>query len=162
MGKAYKYGDNIDTDVMIPARYLNTTDPQELAKHAMEDIDADFIATEKPGDVIVAGKNFGMGSSREHAAIVLKTLGIAAVIAESYARIFYRNAFNIGFPILESAEAAKSIEAGDEIKIDFQTGIITNETRGETYQAEPFPEFMSELIDCGGLVEYVKTKLADQ
>ena len=156
MGKAYKYGDNVDTDVIIPARYLNIADAEELAKHAMEDIDAEFSNTVKPGDVIVACSNFGSGSSREHAPLVLKTAGVAAVIAPSFARIFYRNAFNIGFPILESKAAAIGIEAGDEIKIDFETGIITNETKSETYQAEPLPEFMANLIRSGGLVEYVK------
>jgi 3-isopropylmalate/(R)-2-methylmalate dehydratase small subunit len=158
MGKAYKYGNNIDTDVIIPARCLNISDPAELAKHAMEDIDAEFAKTVKPGDVIVGGSNFGCGSSREHAPLVLKVAGVAAVIAPSFARIFYRNSFNIGFPILESDEASKAIEAGDEIKIDFATGIITNETKGETYESEPLPEFMRGLIDSGGLVEYVKAK----
>jgi len=158
MGKAYKYGDNVDTDVIIPARYLNTSDPEELAKHAMEDIDADFAKTVRPGDVIVAGSNFGSGSSREHAPLALKAAGVAAVIAPSFARIFYRNSFNIGFPILESSEAAEAIEAGDEIQIDFSSGIITNETKGETYQAEPLPEFMRGLIDSGGLVEYIREK----
>jgi 3-isopropylmalate/(R)-2-methylmalate dehydratase small subunit len=158
MGKAYKYGDNVDTDVIIPARYLNTSDPAELAKHAMEDIDAEFAKTVRPGDVIVAGSNFGAGSSREHAPLALKTAGVAAVIAPSYARIFYRNSFNIGFPILESAEAAHAIDAGNEIKIDFAKGIIINETKGETYAAEPLPEFMSNLINSGGLVEYVRAK----
>jgi 3-isopropylmalate/(R)-2-methylmalate dehydratase small subunit len=156
MGKAYKYGNNIDTDAIIPARCLNISDPAELAEHAMEDIDAGFARSVKPGDVIVAGSNFGCGSSREHAPQVLKTLGIAAVIAPSYARIFYRNSFNIGFPILESDEAAEAIEAGDEIKIDLATGIITNETKGETYKSEPLPEFMRGLIESGGLIEYVK------
>lgn len=159
MGKVYKYGDNVDTDVIIPARYLNTSDPEELARHAMEDIDAEFAKTVQPGDVIVAGSNFGSGSSREHAPLALKTAGVAAVIAPSFARIFYRNAFNIGFPILESNEAATSIEAGDNVKIDFETGLITNVTKGETYQAEPLPEFMSNLIKSGGLVDYVRTKM---
>ena len=158
MGKAYKYGDNVDTDVIIPARYLNISDAGELAKHAMEDIDADFSGTVEPGDVIVAGNNFGSGSSREHAPLVLKTAGVAAVIAPSFARIFYRNAFNIGFPILESEAAAAAIDAGDEIKIDFGSGIITNETKGETYRAEPLPEFMANLIQSGGLVEYIREK----
>ena len=158
MGKAYKYGANIDTDVIIPARYLNTSDPKELAKHAMEDIDADFAKTVRPGDVIVAGSNFGSGSSREHAPLALKAAGVAAVIAPSFARIFYRNSFNIGFPILECAEAAGAIGAGDEIKIDFASGIITNETKNETYKAEPLPGFMRGLIDSGGLVEYVRMK----
>jgi 3-isopropylmalate/(R)-2-methylmalate dehydratase small subunit len=161
MGKAYKYGDNVDTDVIIPARHLNISDPMELAKHAMEDIDPEFAKTVKPGDVIVAGSNFGSGSSREHAPLVLKTAGVAAVIAPSYARIFYRNAFNIGFPILESKEASEAIDAGDEIRIDFKTGIITNETKGETYEAEPLPEFMASLIESGGLVEYVKAKIGN-
>jgi len=159
MGKAYKYGDNVDTDVIIPARYLNLNDPEELARHVMEDIDADFAKTVAPGDVIVAGSNFGSGSSREHAPLALKTAGVAAVIAPSFARIFYRNSFNIGFPILESEEAAKAIEPGDEIKIDFAAGIITNETKGELYRAEPLPEFILNLIQSGGLVEYVKTKI---
>ena len=158
MGKAYKYGDNVDTDVIIPARYLNTSDPEELARHAMEDIDAEFAKTVKSGDVIVAGSNFGSGSSREHAPLALKTAGVAAVIAPSFARIFYRNSFNIGFPILESGEAAEAIEAGDEIRIDFDSGIITNETKGETYKAEPLPEFMKRLIESGGLVEYVRSR----
>jgi len=158
MGKAYKYGDNVDTDVIIPARYLNISDPKELALHAMEDIDKDFAKTVKPGDVIVAGKNFGTGSSREHAPLVLKTAGVTAVIAPSYARIFYRNSFNIGFPILESKEAADAIEKGDEIVIDFNSGMITNKTKGETYKAEPLPEFMQGLIERGGLVEYVRAK----
>jgi len=158
MGKAYKYGDNVDTDVIIPARYLNTSDPGELARHAMEDIDAEFAKTVKTGDVIVAGRNFGSGSSREHAPLALKTAGVAAVIAPSFARIFYRNAFNIGFPIMECVEAAEAIEAGDEISIDFITGIITNETKGETYKAEPLPEFMRGLIESGGLVEYVRAR----
>jgi len=158
MGKAYKYGDNVDTDVIIPARYLNTSDPEELARHAMEDIDADFVKTMKPGDVIVAGSNFGSGSSREHAPLALKTAGVAAVIAQSFARIFYRNSFNIGFPILECGEAAEAIDAGDEIVIDFVSGIITNKTKGETYKAEPLPPFMQGLIESGGLVEYVRMK----
>ena len=159
MGKAYKYGDNVDTDVIIPARYLNIVDPNELAKHAMEDIDADFANTVEQGDVIVAGSNFGSGSSREHAPLALKTAGVAAVIAPSYGRIFYRNSFNIGFPILESEEAAKAIDTGDEIKIDLETGIISNETKGETYNAEPLPEFMKSLLSSGGLVEYVRNKV---
>jgi len=158
MGKAYKYGDNVDTDVIIPARYLNISEPEELAKHAMEDIDKEFAKVVKPGDVVVAGKNFGSGSSREHAPLVLKVAGVAAVIAPSFARIFYRNAFNIGFPILECAEAAEAIDAGDEIEIDFATGLIENRTKGETYSAEPLPEFMRGLIDGGGLVEYVKER----
>jgi 3-isopropylmalate/(R)-2-methylmalate dehydratase small subunit len=156
MGKAYKYGENVDTDVIIPARYLNIADPTELATHAMEDIDKEFVKTVQKGDVIVAGKNFGSGSSREHAPLVLKTVGVKAVIAPTFARIFYRNAFNIGLPILESKEAAEKIDAGDEISVDFKTGRIRNKTKKETYQAEPFPEFMSSLIEAGGLVNYVK------
>ena len=158
MGKAYKYGDNVDTDVIIPARYLNTSDPEELARHVMEDIDAEFAKTVKSGDVIVAGKNFGSGSSREHAPQALKTAGVEAVIAPSFARIFYRNSFNIGFPILECSIAAEAIDAGDEVSIDFAAGEITNKSKGETYKAEPLPEFMRGLIESGGLVEYVKKK----
>ncbi|MDR1292942.1 MAG: 3-isopropylmalate dehydratase small subunit [Clostridiales Family XIII bacterium] len=158
MGKAFKYGDNVDTDVIIPARYLNIADPKELATHVMEDIDADFARTVKKGDVVVAGKNFGSGSSREHAPLVLKVAGVKAVIAPTFARIFYRNAFNIGLPILESAEAAERIDAGDEVDVNFRTGKIVNKTKGETYRAEPLPEFMTELIRKGGLVGYVKGK----
>jgi len=158
MGKAYKYGDNVDTDVIIPARYLNITDPVELASHAMEDIDTEFAKTVVPGDVIVAGSNFGSGSSREHAPLALKTAGVSAVIAPSFARIFYRNSFNIGFPILECREAADAIAAGDEIVIDFASGIIENKTKGETYKAEPLPGFMQGLIESGGLVEYVRAR----
>jgi 3-isopropylmalate/(R)-2-methylmalate dehydratase small subunit len=158
MGIAFKYGDNVDTDVIIPARYLNIADEKELATHAMEDIDKDFAEKMNKGDVIVAGKNFGSGSSREHAPLVLKVAGVKAVIAPTFARIFYRNAFNIGLPILESAEAAERIDAGDEIEVSFKTGKITNKTKNETYQAEPFPEFMNELIKKGGLVGYVKSK----
>jgi 3-isopropylmalate/(R)-2-methylmalate dehydratase small subunit len=159
MGKAYKYGDNVDTDVIIPARYLNIADEDELATHAMEDIDAGFAKSAKKGDVIVAGRNFGSGSSREHAPQVLKTLGISAVIAPTFARIFYRNAFNIGLPIMESEEAAKKIEAGDKIKVDLASGKIENLTKKETYKAEPLPEFMRELIESGGLAGYVQKNL---
>jgi 3-isopropylmalate/(R)-2-methylmalate dehydratase small subunit len=158
MGKAYKYGNNVDTDVIIPARYLNIADPKELATHAMEDIDRDFARTVKKGDIVVAGKNFGSGSSREHAPLVLKTAGVKAVIAPTFARIFYRNAFNIGLPILESEEAAAKIDAGDEVTVDLKTGRIRNKTKNETYHAEPFPPFMTELIQKGGLVGYVKSK----
>jgi 3-isopropylmalate/(R)-2-methylmalate dehydratase small subunit len=158
MGKAFKYGDNVDTDVIIPARYLNIANEKELASHAMEDIDGDFAQNVKKGDVIVAGKNFGSGSSREHAPLVLKVAGVKAVIAPTFARIFYRNAFNIGLPILESAEAAERIDAGDEIEVNFKSGKIVNKTKGEAYQAEPFPEFMTELISKGGLVGYVKSR----
>ena len=158
MGKAFKYGDNVNTDVIIPARYLNTSDPAELAAHAMEDIDGSFVNKVKKGDVIVAGKNFGSGSSREHAPLALKAAGVKAVIAESFARIFYRNSFNIGFPLLESKEAADSIDAGDEITIDFSAGIIQNVTKGESYKASPLPPFMATLVENGGLVGYVKNK----
>ncbi|MDR3304934.1 MAG: 3-isopropylmalate dehydratase small subunit [Clostridiales Family XIII bacterium] len=158
MGKAYKYGNNVDTDVIIPARYLNIADQKELAAHAMEDIDGDFARTVEKGDVVVAGKNFGSGSSREHAPLVLKVAGVKAVIAPTFARIFYRNAFNIGLPILESQEAYEQIDAGDEVAVDLKTGKIRNKTKGETYQAEPFPEFMSNIIASGGLVGYVKNR----
>ncbi|GHU61125.1 3-isopropylmalate dehydratase small subunit [Clostridia bacterium] len=158
MGKAFKYGDNVNTDVIIPARYLNTSNPQELAAHAMEDIDAAFAERVRPGDVIVGGKNFGSGSSREHAPLALKTAGVSAVIAESFARIFYRNSFNIGFPLLESKEASEAIEAGNEIEIAFEGGAIRNLTKGETYKAEPLPPFMANLVKSGGLVGYVKAK----
>ena len=158
MGKAFKYGDNVNTDVIIPARYLNVSDPAELATHAMEDIDPDFAGKVRDGDVVVAGKNFGTGSSREHAPLVLKAVGVKVVIAPSFARIFYRNSFNIGLPIMESSEAAERIEAGDEIDVDFKEGSITNKTKNETYQAEPFPPFMAELIEMGGLVGYVKKR----
>ena len=158
MGITFKYGNNVNTDVIIPARYLNTSDPAELAAHAMEDIDADFVKKAKPGDVIVAGKNFGSGSSREHAPLALKAAGVQAVIAESFARIFYRNSFNIGFPLMESKEAAEAIDSGDEITIDFSEGTIHNITKNEVYKAAPLPEFMANLVDCGGLVGYVKEK----
>ena len=158
MAKVYKYGENVDTDVIIPARYLVTSDPSELAKHCMEDIDKDFAARVRPGDIIVAGKNFGCGSSREHAPIAIKGAGVACVIAPTFARIFYRNAFNTGLPILESEEAAERIEAGDEVEIDFKAGVIRNITKGESYRAEPFPPFISRLIESGGLVEYVKSQ----
>lgn len=160
MGRVFKYGDNVDTDVIIPARYLSISDPNELATHAMEDIDKDFAAKVHKGDIIVAGKNFGSGSSREHAPLVLKQAGVKAVIAPTFARIFYRNAFNIGLPILESEEAAKRISDGDEVSVNFKTGVITNKTKNEKYTAEPFPEFMSELIASNGLVGYVKRKSA--
>lgn len=153
-GKSYKYGDNVDTDVIIPARYLNTPDAKELAKHCMEDIDAAFASTVKPGEIMIAGKNFGCGSSREHAPLAIKTCGIACVIAATFARIFYRNALNIGLPILECPEAAAAIEAGDIVSVDFDTGVITDETSGKTFQAEPFPPFMQELIAAGGLAAY--------
>ncbi|NLB32968.1 MAG: 3-isopropylmalate dehydratase small subunit [Tissierellia bacterium] len=158
-GKVFKYGNDIDTDVIIPARHLNTTDPKELAKHCMEDIDKNFINKVKEGDVIVALKNFGCGSSREHAPLAIKAAGISCVIAKSYARIFYRNSFNIGLHILECDEAAEKIQAGDEISVDFESGIIINKTKNEEYKAEPFPEFIQQIINQGGLVGYVSKKL---
>ncbi|HEY5556387.1 3-isopropylmalate dehydratase small subunit [Acetobacterium sp.] len=158
-GKVFKYGNNVDTDVIIPARYLNTSNHQELAKHCMEDIDADFINNVKDGDIMVADKNFGCGSSREHAPIAIKTAGISCVIAADFARIFYRNAINIGLPILECPEAATNIEAGDEVEVDFDTGLITNITKNQTYQSQAFPEFMQKLIAAGGLVNSINKDL---
>jgi 3-isopropylmalate/(R)-2-methylmalate dehydratase small subunit len=158
-GKVFKYGNDIDTDVIIPARYLNVTDPKDLASHCMEDIDKSFINEVKDGDIMVALKNFGCGSSREHAPIAIKAAGISCVIAKSYARIFYRNAFNIGLPILECEEAAEKIQAGDEVTVDFKNGTIKNITKNETYQAEPFPEFIEQIINADGLVNYVKNKI---
>ena len=155
-GHVFKYPDNVDTDVIIPARYLNTSDAKELAKHCMEDIDADYVNKVRPGDIMVAGWNFGCGSSREHAPLVIKTCGTGCVIAKSFARIFYRNAINIGLPILECEEAAEEIKAGDEVKVDFDTGVITNITSGKTYQAEPFPEFIQNIIQKGGLLASLK------
>ena len=155
-GLVFKYPDNVDTDVIIPARYLNTSVAAELAKHCMEDIDTEFVNKVKPGDVMVAGWNFGCGSSREHAPLVIKTCGTGCVIAKSFARIFYRNAINIGLPILECEEAAEEINAGDEVKVDFDTGVITNITTGKTYQAEPFPEFIQNIIQKGGLLASLK------
>ena len=155
-GKVFKYSDNVDTDVIIPARYLNTPDAQELAKHCMEDIDADYVNQVHPGDVMVAGWNFGCGSSREHAPLVIKTCGTGCVIAKSFARIFYRNAINIGLPILECEAAAEEIQAGDEVSVDFDTGVITDHTTGKTYQAEPFPEFIQNIIKKGGLLASLK------
>ena len=151
-GKVFKYGDNVDTDVIIPARYLNTSDPKELASHCMEDIDLNFANNVKPGDIIVANKNFGCGSSREHAPIAIKESGISCVIASTFARIFYRNAINIGLPILECDEAVKSIEAGDELEVNFDTGVIKNLTKDEEYQGEAFPEFMQNIINNNGLI----------
>ena len=157
-GRAFKYGDNVDTDVIIPARYLNITDKAELASHCMEDIDGDFVKAVKPGDIIAAGKNFGCGSSREHAPLVIKLSGIKCIIAESFARIFFRNAINIGLPILECAAAAKDIEKGDLVEADIKTGRITNITKGRTYQAESFPEFMQEIMKAEGLINYVRKR----
>ena len=155
-GTVFKYPDNVDTDVIIPARYLNTADAQELAKHCMEDIDTSFVEKVQPGDVMVAGWNFGCGSSREHAPLVIKTCGTGCVIAKSFARIFYRNAINIGMPILECEAAAEEIKAGDQVEVDFDTGVITNITTGKTYQAEPFPAFIQNIIQKGGLLASLK------
>ena len=157
-GTVFAYGDNVDTDVIIPARYLNIADPGELATHAMEDIDLDFVKKVKPGDIMVAHKNFGCGSSREHAPLVIKENGIACVIAASFARIFYRNAINIGLPILECAEAAEKIKAGDQVSVDFDCGLITNLTRNETYQALAFPPFIESIIESGGLLKSLKKR----
>ena len=157
-GFVHKYGDNVDTDVIIPARYLNIADKKELATHCMEDIDTNFVKVVKGGDVMVGGFNFGCGSSREHAPMVIKESGISCVIAKTFARIFYRNAINIGLAILECPEASEKIEAGDEVAIDFDTGIITNVTKGETYQANPFPDFIKEIIQAGGLMASIKSR----
>ena len=162
-GIVHKYGDNVDTDVIIPARHLNTADHKELASHCMEDIDADFVNKVKQGDIMVGGENFGCGSSREHAPLCLKTAGVSikasgidCVIAKTFARIFYRNSINIGLPILECPEASEKIENGDKVSIDFDTGVITNETKGETYQALPFPEFIKDIMAKGGLMKSLK------
>ncbi|NLU53544.1 MAG: 3-isopropylmalate dehydratase small subunit [Clostridiaceae bacterium] len=160
-GKVFKYGDNVDTDVIIPARYLNTSDPKELALHCMEDIDKDFVKNVKEGDIIVAGRNFGCGSSREHAPISIKASGISCVIASTFARIFYRNAINIGLPILECEAAVEGIEAGDEVEVDFDTGIIRNVTKGSTFKAQAFPEFMKKIMAADGLLNYLKSKATD-
>lgn len=157
-GKVYKYGDNVDTDVIIPARYLNSSDPAELATHCMEDIDKDFVNKVQKGDIIVATKNFGCGSSREHAPIAIKASGVSCVIAETFARIFYRNAINIGLPIIECPEAAKEIAEGDEVEVDFDSGVITDLTTGKRFQGQAFPEFMQKIIDLGGLVNYINEK----
>ncbi len=157
-GKVFKYGDNVDTDVIIPARYLNTQDAKELAMHAMEDIDADYVKKVQPGDIMVAGWNFGCGSSREHAPLVIKTSGAAVVIAKSFARIFYRNAINIGLPIMECEEAADAIAKGDTVCVNFDTGEIKDETTGETFQAQPFPEFIQKMIRAGGLMNAIREK----
>ena len=159
-GTVFRYGDNVDTDVIIPARYLTTSDPAELAAHCMEDIDQTFVKRVKKGDMIVADANFGCGSSREHAPIAIQAACISCVIAKSFARIFYRNAINIGLPILECPEAAASIQAGHTVSVDFDSGVITDKTTGKTFTAVAFPPFMKELIACGGLVEYVKAKRA--
>ena len=158
--KVYKYGDNVDTDVIIPARYLNAPDEKSLASHCMEDIDAGFASTVEPGDIIVAGANFGCGSSREHAPLAIKACGVKCVIAPSFARIFYRNAINIGLAILECPAASADIENGDEVTVDFDTGVITDVTKGTTYQAEPFPPFIKDMIARGGLMASLKAKEA--
>jgi len=158
-GAAHKYGRDVDTDVIIPARYLNTSDPAELAKHCMEDLDAGFVAKVEAGDILVAEENFGCGSSREHAPISIKTAGISVVIAKSFARIFYRNAINTGLPIMEAPEAVDGISDGDRITVDADSGSIVNETTGKTYQAQPFPPFVKDIIETGGLIESVKAKV---
>lgn len=158
-GRAFKFGDDINTDEIIPARYLNTSDPKELAKHVMEDADPEFPQKVKPGDIIVAGKNFGCGSSREHAPIAIKAAGVSAVIAKSFARIFYRNAINIGLPIFESPEAVEGIEEGDIVEINPETGVIKNVTKGKEFKANPIPEDIRQIMEAGGLMEYAKKKL---
>ena len=160
-GTVFRYGDNVDTDVIIPARYLNSSDPAELAAHCMEDIDKEFIRKVQPGDIIVADKNFGCGSSREHAPIAIKAAGVSCVIAETFARIFYRNAINIGLPIIECPEASKGIEAGDEVEVDFDSGIITNKTKGTQFRGQAFPPFMQKIIAAGGLVNYINGNAAE-
>lgn len=157
-GKVFKYGNDVDTDVIIPARHLTSADPAHLASHCMEDIDRSFVNEVKPGDIMVAGENFGCGSSREHAPIAIKASGISLVIAGSFARIFYRNAINVGLPIMECSEAASAINKGDEVEADFDTGIIKDLTTGESFTAKPFPEFIKKIIDAGGLVPYTKSK----
>ncbi|MBE5908589.1 MAG: 3-isopropylmalate dehydratase small subunit [Lachnospiraceae bacterium] len=157
-GTVHKFGDNIDTDVIIPARYLNSSDPAELATHCMEDIDKEFVNKVKAGDLIVATKNFGCGSSREHAPIAIKASGVSCVIAETFARIFYRNAINIGLPIIECKEASVAIKEGDEVEVDFDSGVITDKTTGETFQGQAFPPFMQKIIDSEGLVNYINNK----
>ena len=158
-GKAFVFGSDVNTDVILPGKYLNVTDPKELASHCMESEDPDFVKKVRPGDIMVAHRNFGCGSSREHAPLSIKYLGISCVIASTFARIFFRNALNIGLPILECDEAAQNIHEGDTVSVDFQTGVITNETTGQSFQAEPFPPFMQNLIACGGLVNYSKAKI---
>ena len=160
-GKVYRYGDNVDTDVIIPARYLNNTVPEELAKHCMEDIDASFASSVRPGDIMVGGANFGCGSSREHAPIAIRASGIRCVIAASFARIFYRNSINIGFPILECPEASAAIRGGDTVSVDFETGVIVDETTGQRFQAVAFPPFIQGIIEKGGLLPYLKDKVQD-
>lgn len=161
-GKAWKFGDDVDTDAIIPARYLNTTDPKVLAAHCMEDADAEFARKVVPGDIIVAGKNFGCGSSREHAPIAIKAANLSCVIAHSFARIFYRNAFNMGLPILECPEAAEAVKEGDELDVDLDTGVIVNRARNARYQAQPVPPFMQQLLKAGGLMAYVKEQMSQE
>ena len=161
-GKVYKYGADVNTDVIIPARYLSVSDPDELARHCMEDIDEDFINKSQPGDIIMATTNFGCGSSREHAPLAIKAAGVSCVIARSFARIFFRNAINIGLPLLECEEAVANTEAGDLLEIDLSRGKIKNLIRGMTFTAKPYPEFMSELISAGGLIEYTRNRLANR
>ena len=158
LGKVFKYGDNVDTDVIIPARYLNSSDPAELATHCMEDIDKDFVKNVQKGDIIVAEKNFGCGSSREHAPISIKAAGVSCVIAETFARIFYRNAINIGLPIIECKEASENIEAGDEVEIDFDSGVIVNKTKDQSYQGQEYHGFIHNIIKAQGLMNYIKSK----
>ena len=159
MSRVFKYGDNVDTDVIIPARYLNSPSAQELAKHCMEDIDADFASTVQPGDIIVGGANFGCGSSREHAPLSIRACGVKCVIAPSFARIFYRNSINIGFPILECPEAAAQINNGDDVTVDFDTGRIVDNTTGKEFHANPLPPFIGGIVDKGGLLPYLKAKI---
>ena len=160
IGKVFKYGSNVDTDAIIPARYLNVSEPSELAKHCMEDIDVDFVSKASPGDIIVATTNFGCGSSREHAPIAIKAAGVSVVVAKSFARIFFRNAINIGLPLLESPETVDNTDAGDILQIVLETGTINNITKGKTFKAKPYPKFMADIISCGGLVEYTKKIIA--
>ncbi len=157
-GNVFKYNDNVDTDVIIPARHLTSADPEQLKLHCMEDIDPSFVSRVKAGDIMVAGRNFGCGSSREHAPVAIKASGISLVIASDFARIFYRNAINVGLPIMECPEAVSAIAAGDEVEADFDTGIITDITTGQSFNAKPFPDFIKKIIDCGGLVAYTKEK----
>lgn len=161
-GRVFKYGDNVDTDVIIPARYLNSPSAEELAKHCMEDIDADFVNNVRAGDIIVGGANFGCGSSREHAPIAIRACGVRCVVAESFARIFYRNSINIGFPILECPEAAAAIKNGDEVSVDFETGLIRDETTGQEFHAASLPPFIGRIVEHGGLLPYLKAKLAGE
>ena len=159
-GTAHRYGRDVDTDVIIPARYLNTSDPIELGKHCLEDLDAEFVNKVRPGDILVADENFGCGSSREHAPISIKAAGVSVVIAKSFARIFYRNAINTGLPIMEAPEAVEAIRDGDTVAVDADTGVITDETTGQTFQAQPFPAFIRDIIERGGLVESIKSRLS--